>query len=62
MKTSRIFLVAVSMVIALLVTHNLVGSTRTVSTTKWMLPATIVNGDTIPVVNYPVVIINGNAQ
>ncbi len=60
MKTFRIFLVASSMIIALLVTNNLIGSTQTITTTKWIVPAKIINCDTIPVINYPAVIIIGN--
>ena len=62
MKTSKILFASVCLMLAVFVTHNLIGGTRTVTNTKWMVPAMVVDGDTIPVINYPVVVINGNAQ
>jgi hypothetical protein len=62
MKTTKFLFVAISMIMVLLVTHNLIGGTRTITNTKWIVPAIIVDGDTMPVINYPVIIINGNAQ
>ena len=62
MKTSKILFATICLMLVVFVTNNLIGGTRPVTNTKWIVPAYVVDGDTIPVINYPVVVINGNAQ
>jgi hypothetical protein len=44
------------------VVNSLTGRTHTDFKSDTIVPATIVKGDTLPVVNMPVVIINGNKK
>ena len=60
MKTTKILFATICLMLVVLVTNNLIGGTRTVTNTRWIVPASIVDGDTIPVINYPVVVIDGN--
>ena len=62
MKTTKILFATICLMLVVLVTNNLIGGTRTATNYKWIVPASIVDGDTIPVVHYPVVEINGNAE
>ena len=61
MKAS-IFYFLLSFVVTILVATNLTGRTQTDSKSNFTVPATIVNGDTLPVVNIPVVVINGEKK
>lgn len=58
----RITLSAAIFIILILIVNNLTGSAKMKNIPGWIVPATIVDDDTIPVMHFPVIIINGNEK
>lgn len=61
MKTHVIFYVLL-LAVLILIFNNLAGEIKKGNDPKFILPAVIIEGDTIPVINFPVIVISGEKK
>jgi len=59
---NRIFLSAAILGIVIFLVNNIIGSTKISNNSKWIVPASIIDNDTIPLMNFPVIVIEGTKK
>lgn len=59
---SKVTLSLTILLILVLLVNKLTGNTRIKNDPKWIVPALIIDNDTVPVVYFPAIIIDGNSK